>query len=152
MPNRYLTPQAIKKLQEELDYLKNVKRRELAEQLERAIGFGDISENAEFQEAKEGQAFAEGRILELEEIIRSADVLIPKSDQGIIELGSTVLVSHGESTEKFYIVSAEEANPAEGKISHESPLGMALLNKVQNVSVEVATPAGSRKYKIIKIE
>ncbi len=152
MAEQYLTPDALKKLKDELEHLKTVRRRELADQLERAIDFGDISENAEFQEAKEAQAFVEGRIIELGEIIRAAKVLIPKNSTGTVQPGSMVFVSHSHGTEKFHIVSDHEANPLEGKISFESPLGMALLNKPSGVLVEVETPSGKKKYKIVKIE
>ena len=152
MAKHYLTQEALKKIKEELEHLKNVRRRELAEQLERAIGFGDISENAEFQEAKDAQAFAEGRILELEGILRSAVLLRKSGDSDKVQIGSSVFVSHDNGTDNFYIVSAEEVNPVEGKISFESPLGSALLNKPKGTTIEVNSPSGKRKYKILKIE
>ncbi len=152
MPKKYyLTPEGIKKIKEELEYLKNVRRKELAEQLEKALSYGDISENAEFTEAKEQQAFVEGRILELEEILRSAEVISSKSNKKVVQLGSTILVSSGRVKEEFQIVGPEEANPMEGRISTDSPLGRAVLNKPKGAQVEVETPEGKKKYKIIKI-
>lgn len=151
MPKRYLTPPGLKRLKEELDYLKTVRRKELAEQLERAIGFGDISENAEFQEAKDEQAFVEGRILELEELIRSAETLPQNGSKEMVQVGSTILVSIGGNKEFFWIVGPEEANPIERKISIDSPLGKAVLNQPKGKDVIVDTPEGEKSYKIIKI-
>lgn len=153
MSKGFLTPEGVKKLQEELEQLKNVRRKELAEQLERALSFGDISENAEFQEAKEEQAFMEGRILELQDILRTAKVCSPKTSNGVVQIGSTVFVSSGgNSKEKFYIVGNQEANPMEGKISADSPLGQSILSQPKGAVVTVLTPAGKRIYKILGIE
>lgn len=152
MPQKYLTPRGIRKLKEELEYLKTVRRMELAEQLEKAIAFGDISENAEFQEAKEQQAFVEGRILELEEMLRQAPEVPANLEKGKVRVGSTVLVSSGKfSKHKFIIVGPAEVNPVEGKISMDSPLGRALLEKPEGAEITVETPEGRRKYKIVKI-
>lgn len=151
MSKGYLTQEGLKKLQEELEQLKNVRRKELAEQLERALSFGDISENAEFQEAKEEQAFVEGRILELQDILRTAKVFSPKTSSGVVQIGSTVLVSSGRAKEKFYIVGDQEANPMEGKISVDSPLGQSILSQSKGAVVTVYTPEGKRTYRILEI-
>lgn len=152
MSEKYFTQQGFQELQKELEYLKNVRRKELAEKLESAISFGDITENAEFQEAKEEQAFVEGRILELEELLRSANVLKGKGAGAIVEIGSTVLVSSGSTQERFMIVGAEEADPAAGKVSVESPLGKTILHKQKGATVTVYTPKGPKNYKIVGIE
>ncbi|RLC34946.1 MAG: transcription elongation factor GreA [Candidatus Nealsonbacteria bacterium] len=153
MPQKYLTPQGMKKLKEELAYLKDVKRREIMERLEKSLAFGDLTENAEYHEAKEAQAFVEGRILELEDLINNAVVTFPKKNGNLAQVGSTVLVSSGAlKREKLKIVGAEEADPVEGKISVDSPLGKALLEQPEGVVVEVETPQGRKKYKILKIE
>lgn len=151
MSKKYLTPEGLERIKKELEYLKNQRRKELAEQLERSIGFGDISENAEFQEAKEQQAFVEGRILELEELIKSAETLPKVGSRDKVEIGCAVLVSSGKEKEQFYIVGPQEANPMEGRISIDSPVGRALLNQPKGAEIIVNTPEGNRKYKIIKI-
>ncbi len=153
--NKYLSPEGLKKIKEELDYLKNVRRKEIAEILHRCADFGDLSENSEYMEAKESQGFLEGRILELEELVQSA-VVVPEGKQAknrqLAQVGSTILVGVRNSKEMFKIVGAEEANPAAGKISVESPLGKAVLNQPKNAEVEVETPEGPMKYKILKID
>ena len=110
-------------------------------------------ENAEYHETKEEQAFIEGRILELEDLIRNAVVVATeKQDKTYAQVGSTVLVSAGAKKEEFKIVGAEEASPLEGKISINSPLGMAFLNQPKGALVKVKTPKGIAQYKILKIE
>lgn len=153
MPKKYLTPEGLKKLKEELAYLKDVKRKEITERLEKSLAFGDLSENAEYHEVKEAQAFLEGRILELEDLINNAVIISSKKGGSIAQVGSTVLVSaSGFKREKLKIVGAEEANPLEGKISADSPIGKALLNQTEGIVVEVHTPQGKKQYKILKIE
>ena len=153
MPGKYLTPEGLKKLKEELAYLKNVKRKEITERLEKSLAFGDLTENTEYQEAKEAQAFVEGRILELEDLIKNAVVISPQRSVNMAQVGSTVLVSSGGfKREKLKIVGAEEANPLEGKISADSPIGKALLNQPEGMVVEIHTPQGKKQYKILKIE
>lgn len=154
MQKRYITKENLEKLKKDLQYLKEVKRKEIAERLEKSLAFGDLSENFEYQEAKEAQAFLEGQILELEELINSA-MVVKKEEKpsGVVQIGSTVLASAGKlKREKFIIVGAQEANPLEGKISVDSPLGRAFLNKSEGDVVEVITPAGRDRYKIIKID
>lgn len=152
MEKKYLTQEGFGKLKKELKYLKDVKRKEIAQRLEESSSFGDLSENSEYQEAKEAQAFLEGRILELEEIIRAA-VIVPKEKQGFAaQIGSTVLVKSNIGEERFMIVGAEEVNLLKGKISSESPLGSQLLNQPKGAVVEVITPQGKAKYKILEIE
>lgn len=148
---KYLTSEGLKKIKKELEYLKKVKRKEIAQKLERCLSFGDLSENSEYFEAKEDQAFLEGRILELEELIRNAVVISQEKQKDWAQIGSTILVSSGGKREKFKIVGAEEANPLEGKISIESPLGKALINKTKGTIVEIVTPEGKKQYKILRI-
>lgn len=152
MEQECLTREGLEKLKKELDYLKAVKRKEIAERLEKCLAFGDLTENAEYHETKEEQAFVEGRILELEELIRNAVVVSGEKDKMYAQVGSTVLVSTGPQKEEFKIVGVEEANPLEGKISINSPLGKAFLNKSKGAVVEVQTPKGITQYKILKIE
>lgn len=150
---KYLTPEGLEKLKKKLNYLKKVKRKEIAERLKRTASFGDLSENAAYQEAKEAQAFLEGEILELEDIIRSAKVAEKKTN-GKIEVGSRVWIRSDNDKKilKFKIVGLLEANPSDGKISYESPLGEALFGQSKGGIAEIKTQEGKIKYKILKIE
>lgn len=150
---KYLTPEGLEKLKTELTYLKDTKRKEISERLEKCISFGDLSENAEYHETKEAQAFLEGRILELEDMVKNAVVVAADEKmRGYAQVGSTVLVKAGVQEEEFKIVGAEEANPLEGKISSESPLGKAVLNQPKGAIIQVSTPQGRLQYKILKIK
>ena len=151
MEPKYFTPEGLKKLKKELKYLKESKRKEIAERLEKCIAFGDLSENAEYHETKEEQGFVEGRILELEDLISSAIIAPMGKQANFAQIGSTVLVSSGSNEEIFKIVGTEEGNPMECKISIDSPIGKALINKQRGAVVEVETPGGKTKYKILKI-
>jgi transcription elongation factor GreA len=147
----YLTEEGLEKLKEELDHLRKVKRKEIAEKLNQAVSFGDLTENAAYQQAKEEQAFLEGKILELEDIIKEASPVKEKhNDQ--IQIGSLVFLSKGWQKEKFRIVGVAEVSPFEGKISPESPLGKALFGKKKGDMVDVETPEGRFKYKILRID
>ena len=148
---KYLTPEGLEKLKKELTYLKTVKRKEVAERLEKCISYGDLTENAEYHETKEAQGFLEGRILELEELLSNA-IVVEEKQKGVAQIGSTILVKTGSDEEKFTIVGAEEADPLLCKISIDSPLGRALLNQTKGTTIEVLTPQGKLQYKILKIE
>ena len=153
MNDKYLTKGGLEKLKKELEILKGAKRQEIAERLEKCLAFGDLTENAEYHETKEEQAFIEGRILELEELIRNATVVSKETDnKAYAQIGSTVLVSLGVKKEEFKIVGVEEADPVAGKISISSPLGKAFFNQPKGAVVEVQTPKGIAQYKILKIE
>lgn len=149
---KYLTPDGLEKLKKELNYLKTVKRQEIAERLEKSIAYGDLTENSEYHETKEAQGFLEGRILELEDLLHNAVVVVEEKRNGLAQIGSTILVETGSDKEKFKIVGAEEGNPLEGKISVDSPLGKAIINKTKGALIEVPTPGGKIRYKILKIE
>lgn len=149
----YITEEGLAKLKEELDYLKNTKRKEIAERIRDAKELGDLSENAEYAEAKDEQSFVENRVLELESIIRNVN-LIKKSKKGAntVEMGATIEVEGpGGKSAEYTIVGSNEANPAEGKISNESPIGQAFLGKKLNEEAEVEAPSGTLKFKILKI-
>ncbi len=150
--SKYLTPEGLEKIKKELDYLKNVKRKEIAQRLKRTASMGDLSENAAYHEAKEAQGFLEGRILELERLIKEAKVVKKNDRTGWVQIGSTVILSLDHEWEKFKIVGTAEADPLNGKISLDSPLGKALLDKPEGATVTVETPNGKIKYKIVKIE
>ncbi|PJF37137.1 MAG: transcription elongation factor GreA [Candidatus Thermofonsia Clade 1 bacterium] len=152
---KYLTEEGAAELRRELEQLKTVKRAEVAAKLKEAIAQGDLSENADYQDAKEQQAFLEGRINYLEDLLRNA-VIISNADKkaaGVIGLGSEVTVQEeGEAPETFVIVGAAEANPREGKISNESPLGRALLGHKAGEKVAVETPSGVLIFKIKSVK
>lgn len=154
MPTTFLTPEGYRKLQEELEFLRTVKRQEIADRLHEAMEDGELIENAEYEAAKNEQAFTEGRIKELEVILASARVIDEKSAAaGIITVGSKVTIQEeGAPAEKYIIVGAAEANPADGRISNESPLGKALLNQRAGDRVQVEAPAGTFVVRIVKVE
>ncbi|HXQ49390.1 MAG TPA: transcription elongation factor GreA [Thermoplasmata archaeon] len=149
-----LTPDGLRKLEEELEFLKSVKRKEVAERIKQAKDFGDISENSEYEDAKNEQAFVEGRILTLEGMLRSVKVIDNhdvRSD--LVTIGSTVRVTDGSGEElSFTIVGSAEADPTHDKISNESPVGRALLGKRKGQVVTVEVPAGKVRYTIKAIK
>lgn len=149
-----LTQEGYNKLEEELEYLKAVKRKEVAERLKVAISFGDLSENAEYDEAKNEQAQVEERIMKLENMIRKA-VIIDESqiDVNVVTIGSIVKVNDVEFDEEveYTIVGSAEADPYDGKISNESPVGKALLGRTVGDEVDVQVPDGTAKFKILEI-
>lgn len=147
---KYLTPEGLEKFKKELNYLKTVKRKEIAERLRQTASFGDLTENFAYQQTKEDQIFLEDRILELEKITRGAKI-IEKKKTGRIQIGSMVFLSSNGKREKFQIVGPEEANPQKGKISFESPLGKALLGKSVGTTIKIETPEDKIEYKILKI-
>lgn len=149
----YLTDEGLEKLKVELDHLKGPRRRELAKRLHSAIQMGDLSENADYHKAKEDQAFLEGRIQELEHIVRGAVIIQKDASADAVGLGNHVTIQEGSSAaETYHLVGAKEADPRNGKISNESPIGRALTDRGVGDVVEVETPGGSIKFKILKIE
>lgn len=154
MPEKYLTPEGAAKIKAELKELVEVKRPEIAQRLREAIQMGDLSENADYIMAKEDQAFLEGRILELQELLSSATII---KDEGhstsVVGMGNKVTVQEGGSSPEVYtLVGAKEADPRSGRISNESPIGRVLLGKRVGDTVKVETPAGAIKLKIVSIE
>jgi transcription elongation factor GreA len=155
MPTSFLTKEGYQKLQEELDYLRTFKRKEIADRLHEAMEGGELIENAEYEAAKNEQAFVEGRIKELEILLASARVI---SEEHVaveaIQVGTKVTIKEeGASEEEVYtIVGAAEANPSAGKISNESPLGKSLLNHKVDDVVTVDAPAGSFTVRVLKLE
>lgn len=154
MPNNFLTREGFKKLQEELEYLRTVKRQEVANRLHEAMEGGELIENAEYEAAKNEQAFVEGRIQELDVLLASAKI-IEENDRkkgDAVQLGSKVTIKEGNfEAETFTIVGAAEANPREGRISNESPIGKAILGHKVGEVVKVETPGGTYSVKILKI-
>ena len=150
----YLTAEGLEKLQKELAHLKSSVRTELSNRLRAAIQMGDLSENADYIQAKEEQAFLEGRILELENLLSNVQVIEEKNRKdGKVDIGSVVTVQEGNYPEEtYYLVGPKEADPANGRISYQSPIGKSLLNHQLGDDVTIDTPGGKLKLKIINIE
>ena len=150
----YITPEGLEKLKAELDELVNVRRVDLANRLHAAIKQGDLSENADYIAAKEEQGFLEGRILELEAVVRNA-VLIEENagGNGAVVIGShvTVVEEGYDDEESFHVVGVTEADPTKGRVSHESPMGKALLGHAVGETVTVQAPAGEIRFRIVDI-
>jgi transcription elongation factor GreA len=149
----YLTKEGMAKLKVELEHLRGSRRRELAKRLRSAIQMGDLSENADYHKAKEDQAFLEGRIQELEHLLRNAVVIEKNASAEVVGLGNHVTIQEGNSPPETYdVVGAREADPRNGKISNESPIGRALSDHKIGDVVDVETPGGLVQLKILKIE
>jgi transcription elongation factor GreA len=155
MPEKevFLTVEGLNNLEQELDHLKSVKRREVAERIKQAIEFGDISENSEYDDAKNEQAFIEGKIMELEKKLRNARI-IEGVDTDKVSLGSTVIIKDLEFGDVFEyaIVGSTEADPSANRISNESPVGEALIGKTVGSVIEVNVPAGIIKYELMGLK
>jgi transcription elongation factor GreA len=151
---QYLTKEKLKELEAELDELKTVKRLDIAEKLKRAKELGDLSENSEYFEVRDQQSQVERRIFELEDIVKDVEFIKKSKAGGVVKIGSTIKVSkEGAKKMKFFIVGSNEANPEDGYISNESPLGVAFLGKNIGDTVSVKLPSGSKvKYKILSVE
>ena len=152
-----LTEEGLKKLEEKLEYLKSVRRLEVAERLKAAIALGDLSENSEYDDAKNEQAFIEGEILTLEKQIRNSEIIkadVSDANKNVVHLGNTVVIKDMEydEDETYTIVGSTEADTTEGKISNESPVGAALFGKTVGTIVQVKVPAGVLEYKIMEIK
>ena len=150
----FVTEEGLKKLEEELEYLKTVERKKIAEKIKTAVSFGDLSENSEYDEAKNEQAIIEARIAELEEQLKNGRIVDASAlTNDIVRVGLSVKIKNVDSgeTEEYRIVGVTEADPFEGLISDESPIGKALLGQKVGAVVEVEIPLGMVKYKIMKI-
>lgn len=149
-----LTEDGYKKLQEKLDYLKSVRRIEVSERLKAAIALGDLSENSEYDDAKNEQAFLEGEILDLEAKIRNSDIIRSSDTRDVVEMGSTVVIKDLEfgDQDTYTIVGSAEADPTEFRISNESPVGQAIIGQKVGSVVEVHAPAGNISYEIMEIK
>lgn len=146
-----MSAEGLEKIKAELLDLKTVKRRELAERISVAKSLGDLSENAEYHEARDNLAFVEGRILEIEEMLKNVSVIQTPQSHDVVSIGSTVVVDVSGKERTYTIVGSNEADPAAGLISNESPLGSAFLGRRVGESVEVDTPGGVITYKIISV-
>jgi len=148
---KYLTPDGLEKLRQELEHLEKVKRKEVAEKLRQAVSQGDLSENAGYDSARDEQEFVERRIKELKSIINQVKI-INKEKTNKVQIGSFVLLKSKEGKEEFQIVGSEEADVLNSRISFLSPLGKALLEKREGETIKINTPEGEKEYKIIKIK
>lgn len=148
----HLTKEGLTRLEVELKQLTTVQRAEVAEKIKRAREVGGTENNAEYDDAKNEQAFIEGRILMLENLIKNAVIIEATASPGVVELGDKVLIQNQDGKiEQFTIVGSAEANPVDGKISNESPVGRALLGKKTGDKIEVKTPAGLMKFLILEV-
>lgn len=147
----YISKEGLDKLRDELTQRKE-RRHEIAKRLEEAKALGDLSENTEYMEAREEQAFNEGRIMELENLLRSAVLIKKNKNSGLVTVGSTIEVESLQGRQVFTIVGFRELDPVHGRISNESPLGRSFLNHYVGDIIEVETPKRRLKYKILKIE
>jgi len=149
-----LTEEGLKKLQEELRYLKTVRRREIAEAIQRAKEQGDLSENAEYVDTKEEQGHIEQRITELDATLKTAEVIRKPTDSAhdVVAVGDTVTIRWNGTEHAYTIVGPDEADPTSGKISHESPLGKALVSKLVGESASIRTPSGVKEATIVRLE
>jgi len=155
MPEKevFLTPEGLEKLKAELEQLFVVRRPQIAEQIQKAKELGGTVDNAEYDDAKNEQAFVEGRILTLEKMIKNAVIIEEdESKSGLVKLGSKVTVRSEDGSEEFYtVVGSAEADPSQNKISNESPVGSAIIGKKAGNTVKVKTPAGEIKLKIVEV-
>lgn len=149
----YLSKEKFEKLQKELEYLTTVRRREVAEKLEYAKSLGDLSENTEYQEAREDQAGTEERIAKIESLVRSAEIVSREIGESVT-IGSRVTLQRGDAIreETYEIVGEEESDIPQKRISHKSPLGLAIVGKRKGDEVIVKTPNGEKRYKIVDVQ
>lgn len=153
MSKKYLlTPEGLEKLNRELKELIEVKRKEVIERIREAAAHGDLSENADYAQAREEQSFIEGRIAEIEDMIKNAEIINTNGHGNHVTIGSTAIVKIGGNEKKYTIVGSNEANPKENKISNESLVGKSLLGRKAGEKFKVATPAGEMEYEIVSIE
>ena len=153
MTKQFITAEGLEKLKEELSYLKLTKRQDIARRIQTAKELGDLSENAEYSEAKEQQALNETKIAEMEETLKNAKMIDDRhTGSDVVQIGSTIKVKNGKSERVLTIVGSNEADPAEGKISNESPLAMSFLGHKVDDNIEVETPRGKVEYSIMEIK
>jgi transcription elongation factor GreA len=149
----YLTAEGLVQIKNELAELSGLRRTELAARLRSAIQMGDLSENADYHKAKEDQAFLEGRIQELDYLIRNAVIIEKNANRETVNIGSHVTIQEEDyPAETYHVVGPKEADPRNGRISHESPIGRALMDHRVGDTVKVETPAGQARFKILKLE
>ena len=149
----YLTKDGLENLKKELENLVKVKRDEVRQKIKEAREYGDISENAEYDAAKNEQAFIEGKISELEQMIKNAVIITEEAHKGahVVHIGSKILIQGPDGKEEYTIVGPAEAEPSEGRISNESPIGRGILEHAVGETIKIKVPAGEVEYKILKV-
>jgi len=147
----YVSAEGLKKLLAELEQLRTTKLTQVAERIHAAFEYGDFTENSELEQAKNDQAFLEGRIMTLEQMIKNAQIIDEKTKHDLVEVGSRVMVEADGSKEQYVIVGSAEAAPGEGKISNESPVGRALMGHKVGETVKLSVPAGTIEMKILAV-
>jgi len=147
-----VTAEGFQKLKDELDYLQTTRRHEIAERLKEAISYGDLSENSEYQEAKEEQAFLEGKILELEKTIKTVKVAKEDNNKTVVHLGTTCVIERNGEKKEITLVGATESDPFKNKFSNESPIGKAIFGAKKGDIITVEAPNGKIEYKIISLK
>jgi transcription elongation factor GreA len=147
----YVSAEGLQKLEEELEHLRTARRKEIAERIHSAMEFGDYSENSELEDAKNEQAFVEGRIMTLEQMLKNAVVIDQNGHHDKVELGSHIVVEVDGEREQYTVVGSAEANPGEGRISNESPVGRALLGHRAGEKVSAVVPNGVIEMKIVQV-
>ena len=152
MSKQYLTKEGLEKIKQELQSLETDGRKDVSEKLKKSIAYGDLSENAEYHEAKEDKEMLERKILGLRSLLKQVVIIPDHRSSSQVIVGSVVSVSHQGKQETFKIVGATEVDPIEGKISPDSPLGKAFIDREEGDEIEIETPQGGRLYKILKIE
>jgi len=149
----FLTPEGRKKIEQELEELRSVRRPQVADRIRAAKELGDLSENAEYTTAKEEQGWIENEIIRLENLLRNVEIIDShQKNKEVVRIGSTVKLKIKDDFKTFMIVDSEESDPAQGRISYESPMGQALLNKRLNEKVEFQVPTGSTTFTIVEIK
>ncbi len=152
MALHYLTKDGLEKLKKELDFLKNEKMPEIIERIARAKELGDLSENAEYQDAKDEQGFVAGKIAELENLVKKAEIIEESSNKEVVTIGSSIKIRCDADEYKYTITGSNEADPAQGLISNESPLGRAFLGRKIGEKIKVNIPKGSMECEILEIK
>jgi transcription elongation factor GreA len=148
----FVTGDGLKKIQDELDELKTNKRKEIAERIHDAKELGDLSENAEYIEAKEEQGFVESRIMELEQMLKNVEIITHKKNTSVVQIGSTITVKGPAGEIEYTIVGSSEADPMQRRISNESPIGQAFLGRKVGDTVTVHTPNGDSQFEILSVK
>ncbi len=152
MVKTFVKKDSLDRLKEEVEYLINTRRKEVAERIRFAKEMGDLSENADYAQAKDEQAFVEGRIVELKGKIKNAVIIDDRhKNSEVATIGSTIEVKNGEDTRRYTIVGTNDADPTKGYVSNESPIGRAFLGKRSGDSVEVETPGGKINYNLVSV-
>lgn len=152
MEKHFLTKEKFEELKTKLEWLKKEGRGEIADRLKKAKEYGDLSENAEYSEAKEAQSQIESQIIDLENVLRNSVIIKKGNGKSTIDIGADIEVEKGGKIIKYSLVGSKEANPTQNLISNQSPLGKAFIGKKVGDTVEVQTPKGKVKYKIVKID